>query len=61
MDIIRIHDEAEAFQQFLTSRLRMFNDTHSVHHREIRNADVPVVQLKVEQDGDVIAGLFGSV
>ncbi|XCA83435.1 GNAT family N-acetyltransferase [Exiguobacterium mexicanum] len=61
MDIKRIHDEDEAFQQFLTSRLRIFNDAHSVHYREIRNADVPVVQLKVEQDGDVIAGLFGSV
>lgn len=61
MDIIRIHEDDEVFQQFLTSRLRTFNDEHSAHHRAIRNTDVPVVQLKVERDGDVIAGLFGSV
>lgn len=61
MNIIRIPDEDEGFQQFLTGRLRAFNDLHSVHHRAIRNADVPVVQLKVERDGEVIAGLFGSV
>ncbi|TCI31113.1 GNAT family N-acetyltransferase [Exiguobacterium sp. SL-10] len=61
MEIKRIHDEDEAFQQLLTNRLRTFNDVHSLHHREIRNTDVPVVQLKVEQDGDMIAGLFGSV
>ncbi|TCI47366.1 GNAT family N-acetyltransferase [Exiguobacterium sp. SH3S2] len=61
MDIIHIREDDEAFQQFLTSRLRAFNDVHSAHHRAIRNADVPVVQLKVERDGQVIAGLFGSV
>lgn len=61
MEIKRIHDEDEAFQQILTNRLRAFNDDHSAYHRAIRNADVPVVQLKVEQNGEVIAGLFGSV
>ncbi|MFN4214501.1 GNAT family N-acetyltransferase [Exiguobacterium sp.] len=61
MEIEQIVVEDEAFQQFLTERLRAFNDMHSVHHRDIRNADVPVVQFKVEQNGEVIAGLFGSV
>lgn len=61
MEIEQVVAEDESFQQLLTERLRSFNDTHSVHHRAIRNADVPVVQFKVEQNGEVIAGLFGSV
>lgn len=61
MNIIRIRDEDEAFQQFLTDRLRTFNDANSIHHQQIRQTDVPVVQLKVEEDGEVIAGLYGSV
>lgn len=61
LEIIRIQEEDEAFQQFLTSRLRVYNDLHSEHHRAIRQAEVPVIQLKVEQHGEIIAGLFGSV
>ena len=61
IDIVHIHEEDESFQQFLTGKLRSYNDLHSLHHRQIRNADVPVIQLKVEERGEVIGGLFGSV
>ncbi|KDN59714.1 GCN5 family acetyltransferase [Exiguobacterium sp. AB2] len=61
MEIQEIAQDDAAFQQYLTERLRAFNDTHSSHHRNIRGIDVPVVQLKVERDGEIIAGLYGSV
>jgi len=61
MEIQEIVQDDAAFQQHLTERLRAFNDKHSPHHRNIRGVDVPVVQLKVERDGEIIAGLYGSV
>lgn len=60
-EIIQIHDEDKSFQQFLTERLRAFNDEHSTYHREIRQADVPVIQLKIEFEDKVIAGLYGNI
>ncbi|WP_026824665.1 GNAT family N-acetyltransferase [Exiguobacterium marinum] len=59
--ITRIHEEDETFQQFLTTQLRDYNNVHSIHHRDIREANVPLIQLKIEQEGQVIAGLYGSV
>lgn len=59
--IVRIHEEDELFQQFLTGKLREYNNIHSTHHREIREATVPVIQLKMEREGQIIAGLYGSV
>ncbi|MGE6492219.1 GNAT family N-acetyltransferase [Exiguobacterium sp. NPDC077395] len=59
--IVRIHEEDESFQQFLTRKLRDYNNVHSAHHREIREAIVPAIQLKIEQEGRIIAGLYGSV
>ncbi|MEW8967590.1 GNAT family N-acetyltransferase [Exiguobacterium alkaliphilum] len=61
MEIQEIVQDDAAFPQYLTERLRAFNDKHSPHHRNIRGVDVPVVQLKVERDGEIIAGLYGSV
>ena len=55
--ITRIYQEDESFQQFLTTQLREYNNVRSIHHRDIREAHVPAIQLKVEQEGRVIAGL----